>query len=206
MPRHMCFSSLTNPETLKRVWAAQTEREALRTQKWRKRKNGDFTSWHNTMPNNNALPAGIEHIGHEGHWVSTSRCVHYINDNRWKRGCQGLGDNCPRSWPCEYLNLSRCVNQDIPVSKKIIKEVLLLHSERYSRPQNINIWAFKTRNNLPCQVSYLPIAIKVKTTFPLALVSVQYSGSMARAAIHQCCKQSQRKLIVFEIHCIKNER
>lgn len=102
--KHMCFSPLTNPETLKRVWAAQTEREALRTQKWRKRRNGDFTSWHNTMPNNNALPAGIEHIGHEGHWVGTSRCVHYINDNRWKWRCLKPQNN--HSFSQKVLDLS----------------------------------------------------------------------------------------------------
>ena len=39
------------------------------------------------MPTNNHLPAGIQHIGHEGHWVGTSWCVHYINDNSWKWGC-----------------------------------------------------------------------------------------------------------------------
>lgn len=39
------------------------------------------------MKTNHHLPAGIEHIGHEGHWVGTSRCVHHINNNRWKRRC-----------------------------------------------------------------------------------------------------------------------
>lgn len=27
------------------------------------------------------LPACIQHVGHEGDWAGTARCVHYINDN-----------------------------------------------------------------------------------------------------------------------------
>jgi hypothetical protein len=45
---------------------------------------------------------------------------------------QSLCDDCPRSWPGEHFNLPRCVNQDISVSRKTIKEVLHLYMLKIS--------------------------------------------------------------------------
>ena len=55
--------------------------------KKKEREREGFIPCCNTMPTNNQLPAGIEHIGHEGYWVGTSWCVHDINDNCWKWWC-----------------------------------------------------------------------------------------------------------------------
>ena len=110
----------------------------------------------------------------------------------------------------DQVNTSICPGVSIKTylcQKRPLEKFLLMHSERYSIPQNINIWLLKTEiTPSHFQVSLLPIALKVHTTFPGVLFNVQYSGSLAGAAIHHCCKWSQRKLTVLETHCIKNER
>lgn len=28
--------------------------------------------------------AGIQHVGHEGHWIYAARCVHYVHHDGWE--------------------------------------------------------------------------------------------------------------------------
>lgn len=30
--------------------------------------------------------AGIQHVGHEGHWIDAARCVHYVHHDGWEGG------------------------------------------------------------------------------------------------------------------------
>lgn len=90
---------------------------------------------------------------------------------------QGLCDDCPRSWPDEHFNLPGCVNQDIPVPRKTIKEVLhLYNAENVPLHKTPNYWLSKI--GIPssqCQVYHPPVVFEMHTTFPQALFNVQYS-------------------------------
>lgn len=62
-------------------------------------------------------PAGVEHVRHEGCWSGGSRCVDYVCDHRWHRGCDSICDDGARRRPGEYLNLAWCIQDHIAASR-----------------------------------------------------------------------------------------
>lgn len=61
---------------------------------------------------------------------------------------QGLGDDCPRSWPGENFNLSGCVNQDIPGSRRPLKGVILGQFWRFPTTEKAQCLLIQDSNNL----------------------------------------------------------
>lgn len=101
-------------------------------------------SFHNSLPH--TVPCNKKMLNQSSSLVTLS--------NQSYNTRQGLSDDCPRSWPREHFNLSGCVNQDIPVSRMTVKEVLhLCNAERYSAHRTPNTWLPETGITSPhCQV------------------------------------------------------
>ena len=212
------------------------------------------------MSTKHRLPACIQHIGHEGHWVGTSWCIHDVDDHCGKWGClehriskvlirglitcshalppflprenecwpgvqslaspshtqpqaanrgwanspdalmnktqnthQGLSDDCPRSWPGEYFNLSGCVNQDIPGSRRPLKGVILGNSEDFPSQRKLIVCRSKTAiTSAHCQT----VLSCPKVTYSQSSLQVQDSCYWEETAQPSCCKESEKTVMI----------
>lgn len=53
--------------------------------------------------------AGIQHVGHEGHWIDAARCVHYVHHD----GREGGGlKHVTTHWIWIYINMYCGINDN----------------------------------------------------------------------------------------------